>query len=77
MARKKSTKPKRKCLVDKCKNKMHSRGLCQSCLAAAWGKIYRGETTEAELIQLGLMEVRKPCGRTASGNSFIKAFAKK
>ena len=43
------------CLVSACDRKATRRGLCDSCRAEANRMIKREETTEAELIQQGLM----------------------
>lgn len=44
-----------KCLVSACDRKATRRGLCDSCRAEANRMVKRGETTEQELIEKGLM----------------------
>lgn len=74
--RAKNKKAVEKCLT--CSNKAQSRGLCWRCSAAANASINRGDVTEQELIDRGLMKPIKKLGRRpGSGKSgFAVAMAK-
>ena len=58
--------PKRKpkpttprCKTRRCTRPQHARGLCQTCLRAAYRMIENGEATEAELVEGGHMAPAK------------------
>jgi len=51
------------CLIRGCDNPPVARGLCQTCRAAAKAAIQRGEVTEDELIERGLLLPAVTAGR--------------
>lgn len=51
-----------KCLARECTRKRHTRGLCASCYIQSRRMIAAGETTEAELMQRGLLLESKQGG---------------
>lgn len=57
--------PKDKCLVPTCESEGTRRGLCSSCRNAAKREIEAGRTTEAELIERGLLSAKSRKGRLA------------
>lgn len=57
-----------------CDNKAQTRGLCFTCRAAASAVVARGEKTEQELIDSGLMLPAKRKGRPAK-SGFAKAMS--
>ena len=57
--------PNGKCLVPTCDSEGTRRGLCSSCRNAAKREIEAGNTTEAELIDKGLLKVKSRKGRLA------------
>ena len=57
--------PKEKCLVPTCESEGTRRGLCSSCRNAAKREIEAGRTTEAELIEKGLLNAKSRKGRLA------------
>ena len=63
-------KPKRSTCIT-CSKKPVARGLCSTCRAAAKIAILRGEFTEKQLIDEGLLLPAKGVGRP-SGNGFAK-----
>jgi hypothetical protein len=56
---------KEKCLVPTCDSDGTRRGLCSSCRNAAKREIEAGRTTEAELIENGLLKAKTRKGRLA------------
>ena len=56
---------KEKCLVPTCDSEGTRRGLCSSCRNAAKREIEAGRTTEAELIEKGLLNAKSRKGRLA------------
>lgn len=56
---------KDKCLVPTCDSEGTRRGLCSSCRNAAKREIEAGRTTEEELIEKGLLNVKCRKGRLA------------
>jgi hypothetical protein len=73
MAVKERTKKVARCLT--CSNKAKNRGLCERCDKAAKAAIIRGQVTEQELIDQGLILAPKRKGRPAQ-SGFAKALAK-
>jgi len=59
----KRSKRKGKCRTNGCQSRPFSRDLCQTCLRDAWDQIHRGEVTEEELVERGLMAPRERVGR--------------
>jgi hypothetical protein len=57
--------PKGKCLVPTCESEGTRRGLCSSCRNAAKREVQAGRTTEAELIDKGLLLAKTRKGRLA------------
>jgi len=51
------------CLIRGCTMPAKSRGLCPTCRAAARAAVSRGDTTEEQLIALGLLLPAKNGGR--------------
>lgn len=49
----------KKCLVIKCENEAHTRGLCYRCYAVARTMLEKGETTEEVLVRKGMMTPKK------------------
>lgn len=56
----------RKCLVPSCDSEGTRRGLCSCCRNAAKREIDAGRTTEAELIEKGLLKPKGRKGRLAA-----------
>lgn len=49
-------KKKPTCMTTDCGRVERSRGLCESCRVTARNEIKAGKTTEAELVELGMMQ---------------------
>jgi hypothetical protein len=60
-----------RCLIPKCGRAQKSRGLCAACNSAALRKISRGETSWADLIDMGL--ALPPEKRGPRGGAFSQA----
>lgn len=55
MKEKRERKPSRKCTTEGCGRDHHAQGLCKLCWYGARRLVQSGETTEAELVEMGLM----------------------
>lgn len=49
-----------KCLIPECRNLEKVRGLCHNCISTAYKSIKRGEVTDNELVQSGLILPKNP-----------------
>lgn len=45
----------KKCLIKECENKETTRGLCMKCRSIASAMISNGDTTEEELVAMGMI----------------------
>jgi hypothetical protein len=59
----------KKCGLDGCTNKAHSRNRCQSHLIKIWDAIEAGDYTEDDAIARGLLAPRLKTGRPRSKRS--------